>query len=78
MFTVKQVLSTGHEDLITARRISYQPVQRISEGEAPIPETLHIEGEDGQISPWYQGTFYVMNSAGSTVAKYQIGALSTS
>lgn len=66
MLTVKQICNSGHENVIEAKRISYQPKQA---DDGP-PETVFIEGPDGNICPHVSGKIFVMNDAGQTVARY--------
>jgi hypothetical protein len=64
MLTVKMRHASGHEEVVEARRVSLQPAK------ADIPETLFIEDPDGHIGHRIEGTYFVMNESGSTVARY--------
>lgn len=67
MLTVKHRLPSGHEYVVETKRVSYQP-----SGENQS-RTIFIENEDGSVAPFESGIFYVMNDAGNTVAKYNLG-----
>lgn len=70
MLTVKQVLSTGVEIVFEASRINYVPTS----AETGTMEALYSEGPDGTTShSFFSGVYYVMNDAGNTVAKYDLG-----
>lgn len=69
MFSVKRVLSSGHEDITQARRVSYQPAKANG---TDVPETVFVEDDSGHTQGFVEGTVYVMNDAGSTVSKYSL------
>lgn len=69
MLSVKRVLASGHEDISTARRVSYQPA--MANG-TDAPETVFVEDADGNVQGLVEGTCYVMNDKGSTVSKYSL------
>lgn len=70
MLTVKQVLSTGVEIVFEASRVNYVP----SSTAGGTLETLFTENPDrSQSHSFLSGVYYVMNDAGSTVAKYDLG-----
>ena len=82
MLTIKHIEVTGHENLYPATRVSYQPRHRpdgrvCSEREGAsddIAACVFIDTPKGDTVPlgsW--GAFYVMNEAGKTVAKYDLG-----
>lgn len=73
MMTVKQILSSGHEMMIQAKRVNFQPDQPDLKPD-PALKALLVEGEDGETRTFASGTYFVMNDAGSTVAKYYLGA----
>jgi hypothetical protein len=84
MLTVKHMEITGHENIYPAVRVSYQPRQR-ADGSAydaqdpnassdDIAACVFIDTPKGDtvcLGSW--GAFYVMNDAGKTVAKYDLG-----
>jgi hypothetical protein len=73
MLTVKHMEVTGHENIYPAARVSYQPRQAVGEPNILAP-CVFIDTPKGDTIPlgsW--GTFYVMNEAGKTVAKYDLG-----
>lgn len=70
MLTVKQILSTGHEIVFEAARINYTP----GSAEQETNEILIVGNSDGTTSiSFLSGVYYVMNDAGNTVAKYDLG-----
>lgn len=71
MMTLLNVLPNGHEDLIPVRRVSvYQPTAdpQTSEDVAAV----FGEIENGTVFPFKEGTVYVMNDSGATVATYHL------
>ncbi|MGJ4953051.1 hypothetical protein [Bradyrhizobium sp. HKCCYLS20291] len=71
MLTVKQRTSSGCENIIETRSVSYQPSSVIDGVRA---RTVYIRSEDGAMVPNRDGVFYVMNEAGNTIAKYDLGS----
>ncbi|MCP1832857.1 hypothetical protein [Bradyrhizobium sp. USDA 4545] len=71
MMTIKQILSTGHEMVIQANSVSYQPMA--TAGPNPAPQALFVDCEDGELRTFASGTYFVMNDSGSTVARYYLG-----
>ena len=72
MFTVKQIQNTGHEEIYAAQRVSYQPKwspPNTAGMMIPCVFVHHASGTeiiDG-------GTVYVMNDAGKTINRYDLG-----
>lgn len=81
MLTVKHIEVTGHENIHPATRVSYQP--RMERGRAVEPgvdgsevsaHCVFIDTPKGDtIALGSFGSVYVMNDAGKTVAKYELG-----
>ena len=81
MLTVKCIRVTGHEDVYPATRASYQP--SLEDGK-PLPPNcastkatapcVFIDTPKGDtFMAADAGSVYVMNDAGKTVAKYELG-----
>jgi hypothetical protein len=82
MLTVKHIEVTGHENLYPATRVSYQPRTKHDAASDTAGEysaaCVFIDTPKGDTVPlgsW--GAFYIMNDAGKTVAKYDLGGWDT-
>jgi len=78
MLTVKHMEVSGHENIYPAARVSYQPRHQRKAETMGEPDTVaacvFIDTPKGDTIPLGSfGTFYVMNEAGKTVAKYDLG-----
>lgn len=89
MLTVKHIAVSGHETIWPATRVSYQP--KLARDKKPaaldcdssgdIPATIFIDrmsGERGLLDTLdigAEGSFYVMNEQGKTIAKYDLGTV---
>lgn len=82
MFTVKHVETTGHETIYPATRVAFQPRKRPDgrtcdpreDASDDIAACVFIDNPKGDTVPLGSfGVFYVMNEAGRTVAKYDLG-----
>ncbi|MFA5952298.1 MAG: hypothetical protein WC807_18675 [Hyphomicrobium sp.] len=84
MLTVKHIEVTGHETIYAATRVSYQPRRRAdgrpydaldaSAASDDIAPCIFIDTPKGDtVGLGGFGMFYVMNDAGKTVAKYDLG-----
>lgn len=70
MLTVKQMLSTGVQIVFEASRVNYVPGSAAQKTD----EVLFTESPDGTSSHTFlSGVYYIMNDAGNTVAKYDLG-----
>jgi hypothetical protein len=68
MLTIKRIEKTGHEVVHEVKSVSFQP--RMGD----VAPTLQLEMPSGDISTMFDGgTFFVMNEAGRTIARYWIG-----
>lgn len=69
MFTIKHIHFDGSEEIIEAESVRFTP----GTGPSNIPPTLWIValGTVGE-RPLTGGTIFVMNSAGKTVARYDL------
>jgi hypothetical protein len=72
MFTIKHIRLSGEEDLYTSPTARYSP--GIDNGTTGAPATVWYTKADGFEHPLTGGTVFVMNDAGKTVARYDIGA----
>jgi hypothetical protein len=68
MLSVKHIEISNHETILPAVRVSCQPGSH----EGPAPMIVFVEDERGNVRDIRDGTVYVMNDAGKTVAKYFI------
>lgn len=74
MFTLKHIRLSGDEDLYTSATVRYSPGDDVR-AVPPSPPTVWIEEKPGAPGiPLTGGTVFVMNDAGKTVARYDIGA----
>jgi hypothetical protein len=78
MFTLKHITPLGNEALIESEDISYTP--HAVPQPHPDRRLSHMTGavwyksvETGSLVPINDGTVYVMNGHGSTIAKYDLG-----
>jgi len=81
MLTVKRIRYDGAEDIDYAARVLFYPAE--GRGALSAGPTPHVGGRvtlvgTGAGSPdkfidWDSGVIYVMNGAGSTVARYDLG-----
>jgi hypothetical protein len=69
MLTVRHIYASGHEEIHLTNRVSFQPFS--AEGGSP-PKTVFWERQDGSTVPLTDGSVYVMNDLGKTVAKYSL------
>lgn len=72
MLTIKHVESQGHETIHQARTVSYQP--KDANGALGTPEIVFgfdSPGMDGGLQ-FGDGTVYVMNDNGKTIATYRL------
>lgn len=78
MLTVKHIEDTGHENIYPAARVSYQPrqvLESVNVGPNTLAPCVFIDTPKGDTVPLGSfGVFYVMNEAGKTIAKYDMGA----
>ena len=77
MFTVKHIRIGGDEDILEASTVRFSPgfgeVDAVSGSN--VPSTVWISIRDGgDERPLTGGTVFVMNEAGKTVSRYDIGA----
>ena len=78
MFTIKNVLPDGSEDVVGVLRVSFSPAKRnmVTDGNTgqwvEFPDTVYGESESGTAIPFVSGTIYVMNDSGRTVATYHL------
>jgi hypothetical protein len=72
MFTVKHISPSGGETIIEANGdVMFHPY----DGANSVPPSeahVYVPTADGEIQPLYEGTIYVMNRFGTTVAKYDL------
>lgn len=79
MLTVKHIENSGSEYLVQARRVSFVPKYDASAGpktEDNLDGVVLWMSESGFAEDairFYTGICYVMNDAGATVAKYDLG-----
>lgn len=79
MLTVKHITPDGEEALYEAHEVRFNPNSiGESKGRTPSRGTLLCHGSRGDepyapVATIMAGTAYVMNSSGSTVAKYDLG-----
>jgi len=76
MFTIKHVTSRGNEAIFAAANVSFTEevgsyVCSQLPGRNYTPATVWY-GDAGKLEPLTGGVVYVMNSAGATVAKYDL------
>jgi len=77
MLTVKHIRLSGEEALYETPTARYTPgpdEQKAGAGSTNDPATVWITKRDGFDFPLTGGTVFVMNEAGKTVARYDIGA----
>lgn len=72
MFTVKHTSDDFCEAIYSATDVRYEPARDtpLNQVSDPTPQTVWLYGGDSGNRPITGGTIYVMNDAGSTVAKY--------
>mgnify|MGYP003427775803 CR=1 FL=1 len=71
MFTVKHTSPEYVDTVYSAAQVRFDPTNP----NAGTPETVWLSGgEEGNLPPITNGVVYVMNDAGSTVAKYDLEA----
>ncbi len=68
MMTIRHVAPSEHEVVIQTRRVELYPKSTSSEG---VPSVFY-ERDDGSTDEITQGTVYVMNDNGKTVAVYHL------
>lgn len=75
MFTVKQVTLAGYEFLWETPCVNLRPAfeQRTSDRPPALPAAVCLHGPDGPIDIT-GGTVFVMNEAGATVSRWDLGA----
>jgi hypothetical protein len=75
MFTIKHIHLDGSEEIHEAKSVRFSPsnIERLmtlaGDPNEPHPDTLWVDG-----SPLTGGTAFVMNEAGKTVSRYDLGA----
>lgn len=77
MLTVKHIEPSGHESIHPAVRVSFQPRAQL-EDKSWAAQCVFIDTpkmETIALGSW--GAIYVMNDAGKTVAKYDLGGWET-
>jgi hypothetical protein len=75
MLTLRMIQPTGHEEIITVRRVSIQPPEPPHPGDSndiTRTDSLFYELENGEVLHTITGTVYVMNDYGKTVAVYHL------
>jgi hypothetical protein len=75
MLTLRMIQPTGHEEIITVRRVSIHPPEPPHPGDENImtrTDSLFYELENGEVLHTIDGTVYVMNDYGKTVAVYHL------
>ena len=78
MLTVKHIEVTGQEVLYPATRVSYHPRAEDEGSLTGCAAHVSIETHKGDIAVLgHWGAFYIMNDAGKTVAKYDLGGWDT-
>lgn len=70
MFTLKHITPMGSEKLVETERVSYAPNEPATSG--PQGAVWYMD-DDGSYKLIDDGTVYVMNGHGSTIAKYDLG-----
>lgn len=74
MLTVKQITLSGEEFIWQALApVSYTPAE-LRSGEPRGKNVVSFNTADGVASTIASGTVFVMNEAGSTLARYDLGA----
>ena len=68
MLTVKHVRLSGQEDLYQSVTVWYSPIENQTPDGRPAMITMDLG------DPLTGGTVFVMNDAGKTVARYDLGA----
>ena len=71
MLTVKHITPRNHECIYMAERVLFQP-EILSDTDDAAPATVWHTDKAGQTHPITDGSVYIMNDAGSTVAKYSL------
>jgi len=78
MFTIRHIHIGGDEELLQVDFVRYTPASKppvTSNEPSQSPETVWVvEHEMSGERPLTGGTIFVMNEAGKTVARYDIGA----
>jgi hypothetical protein len=80
MLSVRHIQLSGHEDIYLTPRVSFQPeMDNPSQNNAvptvsKTPTTIWIDCPGGATKALNGGTIFVMNDAGKTIARYDIGA----
>lgn len=69
MFTIKHIQSDSCEDLVLVEQIRFAPGTPDSSDKTGTPPTVWCDGV-----PFTGGTIFVMNAAGKTVSRYDLGA----
>jgi hypothetical protein len=75
MLTVRIIQPTGHEEIFSVRRVSVHPTEPPHPGDENIlirTDMLFYELENGEVLHTVDGTVYVMNDYGKTVAVYHL------
>lgn len=73
MMTIKQILSSGEEFVYPSTHVNYVP--QGSTGYAGVdvpPTTLWRYDAEGSAIPMTEGSLFVMNEHGKTVARYSL------
>lgn len=75
MLTVNHMTTSGEEFIYPTTHINYVP-ERSGPQFAETPATVWHYDEEGRAYPLTGGKVFVMNDAGGTVAKYDLGGWS--
>ena len=71
MLSVRHIAKTGHEDIYLAHRVSYHPPVDTAGPSAAAGHEVFIDFGDAQPSEIINdGTVFVMNDKGATIARY--------
>lgn len=78
MLTLKHCTPLGNESVIETPEVTYSPKQDVAPpepGRTPLTGTVFYArlGAGGEFIELHDGTVYVMNENGRTVAKYDLG-----
>lgn len=78
MFTIKHCTPLGNESVIETPEVTFSPYEEVRDVDpltTPLTGSVYYirTGSGGEQIELRSGTIYVMNDAGSTVAKYDLG-----
>lgn len=68
MLTVRHIALSGHETILETKRVATEPSLKVGGG----PPVFFYEAA-GEMVGLTSGVVYVMNEAGRTIAKYDLG-----